>query len=308
MNPQPRRVLAATDFSPAGDRAARRAASVASTIGGALHLVHVLPPPELMEEIFAGPASSEAQDFRSRAEQALQERAHSLSERYGVSPVCELRSGRAHEVILDACESLGAQLIVVGARGERDGVPSPQTVGDTALKLAARSRVATLLVRREAEVPYCHVVGCVRGVSADRAVIEWADRVSPADLIHIVSAYSVPYERRLTDWGASQRTLDVYAARERENRSRNLSELLSEFGLPIARARLHVERGEPVATILQLATQWQADLLVLGRRAEADLLWEAGRFGSIARRVAFLAPMDVMLVPPRSPPDAPGRS
>jgi nucleotide-binding universal stress UspA family protein len=271
-------------------------------MGAVLHLIHVLPPRELMEEIFTAAASSEAQAVRARAERGLQERAHSLSERYGVSPVCELRSGRGHEAILDASESLEAHLVVVGARGERDGVPLSQTVGDTALKLASRSRIATLLVRREAEVPYCHVVGCARAVPADRAVIEWANELSPADLIHIVSAYAVPHERRLVEWGASRRTLDVYAARERENRTRRLSELLNEFGLPLARARLHVERGEPVDTILQHAAQWHADVLIIGRRAEADRLWEAGQFGSIARQIAFLAPMDVMLVPPGAPP------
>ena len=56
--------------------------------------------------------------------------------------------------------------------------------------------------------------------------------MSPEDLIHIVSAYTVPYEGRLIEWGASKATVDVYATRERDERTRQLSVLLSELGLP----------------------------------------------------------------------------
>jgi nucleotide-binding universal stress UspA family protein len=291
------RIIAPTDFSPAADRATRRAASLALTLGSTLNLAHVLPPREVLEQLFPGAAASEAEALRSRAEHTLQERAQRLAARFGVAPVCGLYDGHAHEAILDASASLEADLIVLGAQGEREGVLPSETVGDTALKLAERSRTATLLVRREAQEHYCHVVGCAKGAPADRAVIEWTNTVSPADLIHIVSAYAVPYEWRLVEWGASQKTLEAYATRERDDRTRRLSDLLSEFGLPAARARLHVERGEPLATILRTAEQWQADLLVVGRRAQANPL-SGGQFGSVARQIAFLAPMDVMIVPP----------
>jgi nucleotide-binding universal stress UspA family protein len=297
MNQQIVRVIAPTDFSPAADRAAQRAASVASTLGSILHLAHVLPPREVLAQLNLGSAANEAEVLRSRAERALQERAQHLTDRYGITALCELYYGRAHQAILDASASLGADLIVLGAQGEREGASPSQTVGDTALKLAEQSGVATLLVRREAQVPYCHVVACAKAVPADRAVFEWANRVSPADLIHILSAYEVPYEWRLREWGVSSATMERYATRERESRTRRLSDLMSEFGLPAARARLHVERGEPLPIILRSADHWQADLLVVGRRAQASPL-SAERFGSVARHIAFLAPMDVMIVPP----------
>lgn len=301
MNPQTTRILAPTDFSPAADRATRRAASVAATLGGTLQLAHVLPPRDVLEQLYLRRPPSELAAFHSRAQQALQERAQYIAKRYAVAAVCELYSGPAHQAILEASTSLGATLLVLGARGEHEGVSPSQTVGETALKLAEQSRAAALLVRREAEQPYGHVVGCAKAVPADRSVIDWAQRLSPADLIHIVSAYTVPYESRLREWGASQEMLNTYAEREREERSRRLSALLIEFGLPAARARLHVEHGDALATVLQHAAQWQADVLVVGRRAQASPL-TAGRFGSIARHIAYLATTDVMIVPP--PPAA----
>jgi nucleotide-binding universal stress UspA family protein len=137
----------------------------------------------------------------------------------------------------------------------------------------------------------------VKGDQADPLVIHWTNRVSPADLIHVLHVYTVPYERRLLDWGASPATLEAYSARERAQRTQRLSGLLNEIGLPAARARLHLERGEPRATILQIAAQWRADLIILGRRTEAEP-FPAGPLGSVARSVAFAAPMDVMIVPP----------
>ena len=290
-------IVAPTDFSPAADRATRRAAALASALVKPLYVVHVLPPWELLQKVFPGPAASATDALRSKAERALQERAQRVAERFGIAPQCKVVYGEAHQAILDTSHSLEAELIVLGAQGESEGVLPTETVGDTALKLAERSLSATLLVRREVQESYCDVVACAKGVPADRAVVEWANRVSPADLIHIVSAYAVPFERRLIEWGAAQKTLDTYATREREERTQKLSGLLSEFGVPAARARLHMERGDPLPTILRTAAQWQADLLVVGRRAQANPL-SAGQFASIARHIAFRASMDVMIVPP----------
>jgi nucleotide-binding universal stress UspA family protein len=290
-------IIAPTDFSPAADRATRRAASLASALGSSLRLVHVLPPQRMLEQLFPAPLQSEAEAFRARARQALAERAQRLAAQFGVTPECQLFNGRAHEAILDAIETIDANLAVLGAHGEHEGASPPHTVGDTALKIAERSRGATLLVRREAQEHYCRIVGCAKGVPADRSVIDWARTLSPEDLIHLVSAYVVPYEGRLAEWGASQSTIDVYATRERDERTRKLGELLGELGLPAAIARLHIERGEPLRTILSTVAQLQADLIVVGRRDQVDPL-SAGRFGSVAGHIAFEAPIDVMIVPP----------
>jgi nucleotide-binding universal stress UspA family protein len=291
------RIIAPTDFSPAADRAQRRAASLAFTLRCSLDLAHVLPPLEVLEQIFPPPLEKEVSALRARAERALNERAHRIAAQLGVTPACHLLHGPAHEAILAAAESLGSSVVVLGAQGEREGVLPTSTVGNTALKVAEQANLPTLLVRREAQQPYCHVMGCVRGESADRAVIRWTSSVSPEDLIHFVSAYTVPYESRLIEWGASQSTIDVYATRERDQRTSQLSQQLSETDLPAARARLHVERGEPLQTILRTARQWQADLIVVGRRAGVDSQ-APSPFGSLARGIAQLAPMDVMIVPP----------
>ncbi|MBK7251757.1 MAG: universal stress protein [Gammaproteobacteria bacterium] len=293
---EPLRILGCTDFSPAGDRALRRAALLAAQTGAALHLLHVLPPGEVMERLL--PAAG-TDGLRAHADRGLQERAQRFTAELGVTATCELRQGRAHQEILRAIEGVGAHLAVLGAQGERAALMPPSTIGGSVFEVVERARVAILLVRREAGGDYAQVLACAKGVASDRAVLAWADRLSPGELIQVVSAYDVPYARRLTEWGATDAAIDAYAARERDRRAQHVGEVLDGLGIPAARARQHIERGEAVKTILMSAARWQADLVVVARRAYAAFLVE-GPFGSVAREVAVLAPMDVLVVPPVS--------
>jgi nucleotide-binding universal stress UspA family protein len=294
---QVNRIIAATDFSPAADRAMRRAVSLAATLGGVLHLLHVLPPRALLESLFEPERQREVDAIRERAAQALQERALRSAATLGVTPTCELLHGSAHQSILDAVDSLAADLVVMGAQGEHEGTLKAEGAGETAMKVAGLSRVPTLLVRREPFAHYSRVMGCVAGVPSDRPVVEWASTVSPSDLIHFATAYSVPYQNRLTEWGASSAMIDVYAKREHDLRTRETTNLIQHMGLLPARFRLHAERGETVETLLRTAAQWRADLVILGRRARAGT-FPSGPLASVARHVTLRVAADVMIVPP----------
>ena len=293
-------ILAATDFSPGADRAVRRAASLTSSLGGVLQVIHVLPPRELLAQLLPPPTEKEIASLRTRADVALQDRIRTVAATFSVTPSWALFHGQAHRAILDAARMLAADIVVIGAQGEHGGSPSSETtIGETALKLAQRSEIPILLVRRDPKESYRAIIACAKGEPIDRRVIGWANEMSPGNLLHVVSAYTVPYEGRLREWGASASTIDVYATREREHRTRYLSDTLGEMQIPAARVRLHVERDAPLKLILRKAAQLSADLIIVGRRAQPEPLG-GGSFGSIARHVAFLAPMDVLVTPPET--------
>ena len=278
----------------------RRAAAIVSSLGGVLQVVHILPPRALFGQIFPAPLDEAIAAVRKRAEDALQRRMHLITSAFAVAPSWALFHGQAHREILDAVAKFSADIVVVGAGGEHSRPTSSETIGETTLKLAQRSQVPVLAIRREPAEPYRAIVACAKGDRRDRAVIGWADVLSPNHLLHIVSAYTVPYEERLIEWGASKSTIDVYAAREGDGRMRHVSNTLTEMHIPAARAQLHVERAAPLQLILRNAAKFSADLIVVGRRAQPDPLG-GGEFGSVARHVAFLAPMDVLIVPPEIP-------
>lgn len=279
-----------------------------ASLRGTLQVVHVLPPRALFGQVFPAPLEDAVAAIRKRVDDALQHRMHLIASAFPVVPSWALFHGQAHRAILDAAAMFGADLIVVGAGGEH-GRSSSDALGETTLKLAQRSPVPVLIVRQEPGEPYRAIIACVKGNRYDRAAIGWADSLTPNNLLHIVSAFTVPYEERLAQWGAPKSTVDVYAAREGEERIRYVAHTLGEMRVPAARAQLHVERAAPLQLILSCAAKLSADLIIVGRRAQPDPLG-GGEFGSVARHIALLAPMDVLIVPPESvsPRDRKGES
>ena len=93
-------IVSATDFSHAADLAVRRAASLTSSLGGVLHVVHVLPPRQLLAQFLPPPWEHEIAALRKRADQALQDRVHLIAASFAVSPSWALFHGHAHRAIL----------------------------------------------------------------------------------------------------------------------------------------------------------------------------------------------------------------
>ena len=79
-------IVSATDFSHGADLAVRRAASLTSSLGGVLHVVHVLPPRQLLAQFLPPPWEREIAALRKRADEALQDRVHLISASFAVTP------------------------------------------------------------------------------------------------------------------------------------------------------------------------------------------------------------------------------
>lgn len=104
------RILAATDFSPAADRAVRRAALIAKQHGAELHLLHVVPPLSLYagQEIDTGALDEAA--LTSSGER-LGPLAKVLAEHYGIRTHAAWRIGRAHARIAEYARENHADLV-----------------------------------------------------------------------------------------------------------------------------------------------------------------------------------------------------
>ena len=65
---------------------------------------------------------------------------------------------------------------------------------------------------------------------------------------------------------------------------------------PAARVKLHTARGEPVAAVLAALTPQAAQLIVLGKRHAEAPRAQAGAIGSVALRIVYQAPTDVLVL------------
>lgn len=109
------RILVATDFGPASERALSAAADLVARLGAELAVVHVLEPSGVAL------ADEDAEELRALADAYLEATAATLRDRAPEVKVL-LREGQAWEEIVRAAKEIDADLVVLGTHGRR-GLP-----------------------------------------------------------------------------------------------------------------------------------------------------------------------------------------
>ncbi len=112
-----RRLLFATDFSPASLGARDFAVSFASDLGASLEIVHAIATPtQFFASYEVAPPAGLIDEIRDGARTRIDELAGWVSER-GVSVETRIVEGAASESIIDAARKAKADAIVMGTRG-----------------------------------------------------------------------------------------------------------------------------------------------------------------------------------------------
>lgn len=285
-------LVAATDFSAAANRAMLRAALLARQQGAELHLLHVTSPLALYPGQDVGPADGAT--LPAALGKQVEATAQVLRERYGIRVQTAQRIGRAHSQIADYAASVGAGLVVIGARGE--GLLPRLLLGSTAWRLLRVRPGPVLIVRGEPVEPYGRVLAAVDFFPHSHAVVEWASWLAGygyLQLLHILEP--------LDESGLRARGLDGAAIQQRRDEMRAIAKNLMAnlcSGAP-GEMESHIEPGYPPARILESAADWRADLIVLGRQGRSGL--EDFLLGGVSKDVAQAADCDVLLVGERHP-------
>jgi nucleotide-binding universal stress UspA family protein len=141
-----KRILLASDFSPASRPAVREAITLARATGATLVIAHVLEEPiPFSPDGYVLPRIYDelAQAVRAQAQKKMQALL-ALARKAGVSASGLLLRGAPHEAIVRAARAHGARQIVVGTHG-RSGV-SRLILGSVAAKVVAAATCPTLVV------------------------------------------------------------------------------------------------------------------------------------------------------------------
>ena len=121
MFPQFKTILVATDFSQTSEHALEYARALATSFGGTLHLLHVVPDPVIASawsEAYAYDLTALGERLRLDAERQLAEKAQTIRD---VAVTTEALVGRPAAIIALTAAERGADLIVMGTHG-RSGV------------------------------------------------------------------------------------------------------------------------------------------------------------------------------------------
>lgn len=137
-------IVVGTDGSPSADAAVRRAAEVAKATGARVDLVTAYPDVPAYRETISSSAKAEPINLRQVAESVLAREARALVDQ-GVEVTTHAREGDPADVIIDVAQEVGADLIIVGARG-LSGLQR-FLLGSVSSKLSHHSPISVMVVR-----------------------------------------------------------------------------------------------------------------------------------------------------------------
>lgn len=287
-----KRILAATDFSPAGRRAVDVAARWALRVGAQLRIIHVAPPKGWLGGLW-GLDSGAGRTIDWHAASALKEVAKQADPQRTLELSTGVLHGAAANSIARAARDYDADLIVVGARGERDAA-GERGLGGTSAKLLARAPAPLLLVRRGTGVA-AGVIAAVDLSPRSRAVLEWADAAAADSHLYTYHVYDIPFAARLEAYGLAASAIDVYSQQAQAQHEAELAALVTSIARSGVTTRV-VERGDPGILLGRYVEAVRPSVVVVGKHVKQARSSPASSVGSVCSYVANSAAADVLVV------------
>jgi nucleotide-binding universal stress UspA family protein len=287
-----RAVLAATDFSEEGLRAARRAARLSREHSARCQLLHVLREDLLssLRSHLQQPGEVET-PLVTRARQDLDSLCAELVGTAGSRPEALLRSGNVLNEILGAADY--ADVLVLGAHGLRPVLD--QLLGTTAERLLRRSRRPMVVVRQEPRTRYARVLVAMDFSMQAIGALTFAQDLAPDAQIHLFHAYECPYEGKLRQADVAEDVIQQLQQQFRDEALGNMRNVVDKWVRKPTHALSAVELGNPKFLITERVVRDGFDLVVLGKHGHSPL----GEYflGGVSRYVLAKAACDVAVVP-----------
>jgi nucleotide-binding universal stress UspA family protein len=285
---RPQRILVGTDFSDTGQAAVDVAMSLARRVGARVDLVHALQDRSrwvtgysVIDELLV-PGEHPA-ELRARVTKRLEE----LGKKIGPpEPKLHALSGDPAAEILALRELLGADLLVLGARGLR-GLRRflLGSISDRALR---RPGSPLLLVREHPTGgEFKKILVGVEDPSGPSRWLEVALALAHEERADVFVLHVLPPKGYLSDG----RRVELYPRNISSELERRVAEL--DPSVPV---QVIVRRGDPVNLLPSVARKLGADLVVLGAERHAD-----GFPGRVTDRVARAGLPALMVVWPEEP-------
>jgi universal stress protein E len=289
------RILVATDYSMAGQRAVTRAGQLANQHAADLQIVHATPDWNL----FSRSTSARQQHYDEitlHAQSAMRDEVNRVLSTFGVHARGEVQLGKASEVISRAIASYQPTLVVAGARGEHEPRIAPAALGGTSLKLFLRMDLPLLLVRGEDSHPYRTCLVALQVSELSRRVILWGTALVPGGDCHIVHAYDAPYIERMRLCGMNSAAIEACVVSTEAAARESLDKLVAAAA-PDSRVHLHLDHGNPLGILVTEIARYTPQIVVVGRRENERGQSPREFSGATGLRMAYHTPVNVLVIP-----------
>lgn len=279
---QPHRVLCAVDFSRSARGAFERALAISRDRDAELTVVHAVP-------------ATERYNWRARARIAMADELRAAAHAAGVSVRITEQQGDPAGVILLHAATARADLIVLG-NGQAGADRERRRAGSIAERVTERATCPVLIVpasdrQDDAPATWTNIVCPVSFTPGSDLAVEQARRLvkrgGRVTLVHVARPsryeypFSIPARERWLMSDARQRLEDAVLADTRS----------------IADVRVQMASGRPATEIARVASEVDADLIVMGVTARGAI----GRtlLGSTTARVIRETDRPLLAVPER---------
>ena len=282
MQERVKTIVAATDFSAASRLAVQRAAQLARTLGAALSVVYAMERSVMnqLRDLALG----------ERPQQSLDALVDDLAADHPGSISARILEGSIVRTIAGAASDY--DLLVLGARGSHK--IREFALGSTARRILYRSKIPTLVVRREAIQAYRRVLIATDFSQQSLRAARFAADLFPDADIMAVYVYQAPYEMSMTYADVSEDLIHEYRAKARDEGELQMRRFIRDAGLPARTTEPRLEAGYAPRVLSKLAADSVADLLVIGKQGKSRL--GGLLFGSVTEHLLAEAHCDVLVV------------
>lgn len=252
-----------------------------------------LPGSFAPDELF-DPATPETVFVADR--EAADAHAKAGAERIGRPPAMVTRAavkGRPASVVIDEATAWSAELIAVGTRGL--GPFTAALLGLVSAEIVDHATCPVLVVRRPSIERVVLAEDGSAGARTAAAVLAWPifarSRVRVVTVSDAVAhLIGTPGHGRVETALDDRRRMVEAGLAAVEPLAHNTADRLTAAGLT---TEIDVRHGDPAHEIIRAATDWEADLIVMGTRGRTGL--ERLLLGSVARKVLQHAPCSVLI-------------
>lgn len=300
---RPRLILCATDLSPEADQAVTAASDLGRLFGSGLVFVHAVPFPAPARVLFPHLVQGTTDRLMAvsrLAADTVTSRIVSVTGRSGEDIDVRVDVGAPDEVIVDAAEESGADLLVIGLSGSDHTGPG---IGDTALRIIRHAHCPVLVVRAgPVKGPILAATDLSEPAEAavSMAAVWAGERADPLVILHVVDHSPVVVVPEAFGPGVPIPVSEEEHSAVLKAAGDRLAEALDKSQIKGDRL---VEEGSPAQSIVVSAEQIEASLIVMGASGGGGL--RRLLLGSVAEDVLRAAPCSVLLV--RREPPAPAK-
>lgn len=282
-------ILAATDFSPEGNNAVWRAATMARQSGARMGIVHVVDPAgyQPLRDWMMPCYPLDQKEARGLAQ--ARQLAIDVANRFGLTPSVHVPVGEICEEVVAAAAK--ADLLVVGRphkRRFRDWL-----TGRTADQILRGSRRPVLVSRNPVKGCYAKVLVPLDFRAGSDAALRAATQLAPEQSLGLFHAVNPAGETMMHD----------VRAREDQGTMARMRRQVTRLGLDHRVMHFTVGRGRSIDAAAEHARQQGAELVVIARPGRWSI-WRLLR-ASVSTRLLQSVSCDLLVLP--RPVDAPAQ-